>query len=294
MLNMSTMEHHRGPASEPVSPIESLGPQDQALPNTTDTFLTTRSSLDARSERPAETETQQESDTANAQTTGDGAVQPDKASSDAIHSDKTPVDSTADLHDKPPQYESYPEVHYAEYTPGSQLPQVAFDHGNYPQVSYGNHPEAFNLDGIGPEVTKEQQQQQQQRTVCGLRRKLFWMLVIAAVLCIVIIAAVVGGVVGSRDAKSKPKTTFMPTTALAAVNYTESSGVQHYRVYFQAESNELYQSSWDSNTEEWHVSPLNPTGADGPDVKPGTPLAAYVYNDRMHVSIATKLLRSRN
>lgn len=270
VFNMPTVN------SEPVSPIEPEVTQDFSpsgnhgtlrVTDNTDTPSVSRNSIDTQQDLPDEAEAQQPSEI--------------EAPTDAADtSDKTPVAVDTNTHDKPPQYESYPEVHYAEHTQGHQFPQVVFDPNAYPQVSDGNQPEAYSTDG-GPEALKRRQE----KRICGLRKKPFWTILAAIILTIVILVAVLGGVLGSRAAKSKEQTSFMPTTALAAVNYTETSGVEHRRVYWQAENDDLYQSVWDSNSQSWEVSPLNPNGSPGPKVKPGTPLAAYIYNDRSHVSI---------
>lgn len=184
-----------------------------------------------------------------------------------------------------PLSQTYPEVSYSEFTPNGYLPQT-HELENYPQVYNENAPEALNRDRSSPYAPESTDQIKPTRKICGLRRLWFWVLLVSITL-IAVVVAIIGGVLGSRAGKTKSKTTILPTAALAAINYTEGNGVQHYRVYFQAKSNALYQSAWNSSAQEWHVLPLNPRGASGPDVKPGTPLAAYTLNDGIHVSMLT-------
>lgn len=181
--------------------------------------------------------------------------------------------------------QTYPEVSYSEFTPNGSLPQT-HELENYPQVYNENAPEALNRDRSSPYAPESTDQIKPTRKICGLRRLWFWVL-LASITLIAVVVAIIGGVLGSRAGKTKSKTTILPTAALAAINYTEGNGVQHYRVYFQAKSNALYQSAWNSSAQEWHVLPLNPRGASGPDVKPGTPLAAYTLNDGIHVRMLT-------
>lgn len=206
------------------------------------------------------------------------AVKPD----DYHHSsEKIPATTDQFSKDAYSQHQAYPESNYAEHNRGGALPQAVVELGNYPEVAYGNQPEALNRDHSAPEVAG---QPKSTKTICGLRKMWFWT-ILAAVILVVLIAAVVGGVVGSRAANAEPQTkSILPTTALAAVNYTEANDIKHYRVYFQAESNALYQSAWNSSTQKWSVSPLNPQDKSGPEIKPGTPLAAYTLNDGVHVS----------
>ncbi|KAH7045133.1 hypothetical protein B0J12DRAFT_701238 [Macrophomina phaseolina] len=177
----------------------------------------------------------------------------------------------------------YPEVSYSELTQDGSLPQM-HELENYPQVYTENEPEALNRGRSVPYALEATEQARPTRTICGLRRLWFWV-ILTTIAVMALIVAIVGGVLGSRAAKANSKTTLLPTAALAAVNYTEGNGVQHHRVYFQAKSNALYQSAWNSSGQKWHVSPLNPRSASGPEIKPGTPLAAYTLNDGIHSAI---------
>ncbi|KAF9635050.1 Fungal fucose-specific lectin [Lasiodiplodia theobromae] len=177
--------------------------------------------------------------------------------------------------------QTYPEVSYSEFSQKGSLPQHYEANNNYPQPYNENAPEVVHRDSSPPYAVEEKKPA---KTICGIRALWFWV-ILAIIIIIVIIAAVVGGVVGSRASKSEPSTTFLPTAALAAVNYTSGDGVSHYRVYFQAKSNALYQSAWNSSSQEWLVSPLNPGNAAGPEIKPGTPLAAYTLGDGVHTTV---------
>ncbi|KAL1641179.1 hypothetical protein SLS58_006287 [Diplodia intermedia] len=201
---------------------------------------------------------------------------------DAHNDEKTLVSA-----DKPPHgsFSQDPEVSYAELTHGGPPPQAHLELENYPQIYNESLPEALNRDRRPPYALETTDEKASTRKICGLRRLWFWIILVAAIL-IAAIVAIVGGVLGSRAAKgAKADTSFLPTGALAAVNYTEGNGIQHRRLYFQGESNALYQSAWNSSTQEWHVSPLNPRDASGPSVRPGTPLAAYTKNDGTHAAI---------
>ncbi|GME30572.1 hypothetical protein GTA08_BOTSDO03720 [Neofusicoccum parvum] len=278
-----------GQVSEPVSPIESEAPDftptsleaSQKATDNADTPSFIRGSSDSRIGLAGEPQVQQSTGTHPIDTrpTGPESTNTEPTVDTVTQLDETPAAARTDIHDKPPQYESYPEVYYAENAQDNQLPQVVYDR-SFPQVSYDSHPEAYNQEGS----TLEALRQRKERKTCGLPKKWFWA-VLATVIGVVVVAAIVGGVVGSRSRNSKKGTSFMPTTALAAVNYTETTGVQHRRVYFQADDRSLYQSAWDSNSQKWDVSPLNPNNSPGPEIKPGTPLAAYVYNDQSHSTL---------
>ncbi|KAF2139478.1 uncharacterized protein K452DRAFT_310441 [Aplosporella prunicola CBS 121167] len=157
---------------------------------------------------------------------------------------------------EPPVYESYPETRYAELQDHESFPQVVLDRNNLPQVQYGIQPEAWGQETMldTSEHTKPP------KKICGLPKLWFW-ITTSGIATLGIIAVIVGGVLGARAGSSKPETSFLPTTHLAAVNYTEPN-------------------AWDSNLQEWQVSPLNPKEADGPSIKPGTPLAAYTFGDQ--------------
>lgn len=148
-----------------------------------------------------------------------------------------------------------------------------------------------------------------ERRIWGLKRKTFTLL---AVISIVVVAAVVGGAVGGTVGKNGEKksgsstggdsgggngngggggggvggsstgnttTNNSPILAdsnISAINWTDSNNVQYNAVFWQAKSNELMMSVWDTNTTTWDQvnitskisSSLNITAM------PGTPLAA--------------------
>lgn len=157
----------------------------------------------------------------------------------------------------------------------------------------------------------------------GKRRRL---LIILGVLVgiVVIVGAVVGGVLGSRHSKSAAEDAtptqdsnssapadgprVLRTSKLAAVNWTsdDDNGVHYRAVFWQATTNDLMASIWESDNQKW--SNVNLTVNGTMDVKgaynqqyvapkPGTPLAATVRRDNpfpKFANIALFYLSERN
>lgn len=116
------------------------------------------------------------------------------------------------------------------------LPQVGANPEDFPEATHSELGNQFSPRGKDNNLT-----------ICGLSKKKFWILFIIFV--VVVAGAAVGGAVGGTlgqkdsspssspsfdsDSSSSPsKTTFLPNTYLAAVNYTEN-GIIHHRVFFQ-------------------------------------------------------------
>lgn len=130
-------------------------------------------------------------------------------------------------------------------------------------------------------------------TICGLRKRNFW--IIAAILILIVIGAAVGGGVGatlsSKDSSSsddsslsgnsslRARTSFLPNTNLAAVNYTKDNITWH-RVFFQTSEDGIYQSAWNSSGKTWTVSAVELKDSDisrSELFKTPTPIAASFY-----------------
>lgn len=173
------------------------------------------------------------------------------------------------------------------------LPQVGANPEDYPEAT---HPEPGNQF---PSRGKDNN-----LTICGLRKKKFWILFIIFV--VVVVGAAVGGAIGgtlgqkdsspssssrsdsSSDSSSSPsKTTFLPNTYLAAVNYTENA-IIHHRVFFQTMGDGIYQSAWNSSGRAWMVSPVNAKDSDlsrAELFKTPTPISTSFYACSSNVSL---------
>jgi hypothetical protein len=146
------------------------------------------------------------------------------------------------------------------------------------------------------------------RLICGLQPRTFWIISVIS-LFLLLAAAVGGGVGGSLAAKkhrnhrpaSTPSATTGPTkirpvyqnTGLAAMQWVDLDGINHYRVYYQDASNAVQESAWDSNDTSWQVSQVSdPTFK----VKPGTPIAAaagYPHANHSYTLVRDSLSLSR-
>lgn len=127
--------------------------------------------------------------------------------------------------------------------------------------------------------------------ILGLKRKTFLIALVAAVF--VIIAAAVGGGVGAavthrnKDVVTQasnttatnttsPATTTVAAhlytnTGLAAMQWTDQTGVLHKRLYYQDSANKIKESGWDNNTDfntTWTMQTISD------EVKPATPIGA--------------------
>jgi hypothetical protein len=133
--------------------------------------------------------------------------------------------------------------------------------------------------------------------ICGVPRKTFW-IVCGIITGVFIIGAVIGGAVGGtlhRNSLSSAPTgtatgtapgavpvvanasNLLPGSSIASVNWVDSFGATHYRVYFQDTNNSLIQSAWDSQNQTWVASQiLNATNTLVGDIKSATPMAAAV------------------
>jgi hypothetical protein len=133
--------------------------------------------------------------------------------------------------------------------------------------------------------------------ICGVPRKTFWIL-FGVITGVFIIGAVIGAAVGvavggnlhRNSLSSAPNGTtngtvpdvantsnLLPGSSIASVNWIDSYGATHYRVYFQDTNNSLIQSAWDSQNQTWVASQiLNATNSLVGDIKPATPIAAAV------------------
>ncbi|KAL8718500.1 MAG: hypothetical protein Q9225_004368 [Loekoesia sp. 1 TL-2023] len=127
-------------------------------------------------------------------------------------------------------------------------------------------------------------------TICGLRRKTFWLIF---VLSIVVVAAIIGGAIGGtvgQDHQDHQKATsslnsslpesapdvpsasqLLESTTLATAAWNDTSGTLQQRLYVQANDNNIWELSWNSEAKRWATSSETVAQA-----KPGSPLAAAV------------------
>ncbi|KAK2011888.1 hypothetical protein LZ32DRAFT_532973 [Colletotrichum eremochloae] len=82
---------------------------------------------------------------------------------------------------------------------------------------------------------------------------------------------------GDSNGDSNNSTTsdmdILPTTNLGALNFTDAYGYVNHLVFYQARSNNLMMSSWNSSTKVWSSSVANKES----NVKPGTPISNSLF-----------------
>ncbi|KAK8220980.1 hypothetical protein IWZ01DRAFT_25919 [Phyllosticta capitalensis] len=191
----------------------------------------------------------------------------------------TPGQSTGAPSDARFSCASTPYAPLATSSPPANGPPTALEQGDAGMKSAFDHPRA-------------------KRKICGIPRRTF-LLCLGIVLVFIVAAAVgggVGGVLGSRHASDssdsndgetgsgsgnssvQTTTRLMTGSNLAAINYTDGSGVQRHRVYYQTASLDLAAAEWDGTSGNWSSAQIVSLGS-GNDVqaKNGTPIAAYVF-----------------
>ncbi|KKY30006.1 hypothetical protein UCDDA912_g10052 [Diaporthe ampelina] len=122
--------------------------------------------------------------------------------------------------------------------------------------------------------------------VCGMGSRVFMCVAIGLLVFVLILLATVLGVTltmkgqkSSSDSSSTDILTILNTTQLAAVNWTDPTGVARTALFYQEADSSILVSLRDSVSNQWFYSNvtqaiLNTTGADALDVLSGTPLAA--------------------
>ncbi|KAK7534259.1 uncharacterized protein J3D65DRAFT_479334 [Phyllosticta citribraziliensis] len=208
------------------------------------------------------------------------------------------IDASSD-----PRY-SYTSV--PGYANSSGTPDARFSHASVPVDGFAVPPTP--LEGPEPKGAVENGRK---RTICGIRRRTFW-LCLSIVLVFIAAAAIgggVGGVVGNRKFSSSSSssssntnngvtattagtgaanlttttttTRLLPSSKLAAVNYTDSRGANYNRLYYQTASLEIAVAEWDTASLNWSIPAIvKLSGSDSNtkiEAKNGTPIAAYVY-----------------
>lgn len=210
----------------------------------------------------------------------------------------------------------YPEQAYQtdprKYSPqpyeGQNLPQVVDP--SYPEVAPKPEGTAPNGDYTGYQEHQDAQHPvapaPAERRIWGLKRRTFF--ISLALISLVVIGAVVGGAVGGTVGKKNGETksgssaggssgggsgsgggssSGNTTTAnnspvltdsrISAINWTDSSNVEYNAVFWQAKTNDLMMSLWDSNSTSWdQVNITDKMGDTSLNITamPGTPLAA--------------------
>lgn len=122
--------------------------------------------------------------------------------------------------------------------------------------------------------------------VCGMGSRVFMCVAIGLLVFVLVLLATVLGVTltmkgqkSSSSSASHDILTILNTTQLAAVNWTDTTGVARSALFYQESDSSILVSLRDSVSNEWFYSNvtqavLNTTGADALDVLSGTPLAA--------------------
>lgn len=136
------------------------------------------------------------------------------------------------------------------------------------------------------------------RTICGLTLRKFYALVgIAFVILIAVIVAVSISVTKrhSSTQAGRASQNGIPTLrspSMAALSWKDQRGVDHYKVYYQDESNSILESAWNSTQTfpSWkHAIVADPTM----NVQPGSPLGAAAGWPHANYSYTLVSLSSR-
>ncbi|POS70980.1 hypothetical protein DHEL01_v210623 [Diaporthe helianthi] len=152
-----------------------------------------------------------------------------------------------------------------------------------------------------------QDDQSREVKVCGMGSRMFMCVAISLLCFVLILLATVLGVTltmkGKTSSSSSAATDYfaiLNTTQLAAVNWTDTTGVARSALFYQDSESSILVSLRDSISNDWYYSNvtqavLNMTGADELDVLAGTPLAAvtnsyqvslyYLTNDNLVAEI---------
>ncbi|KAG8161357.1 hypothetical protein KVR01_009621 [Diaporthe batatas] len=154
-----------------------------------------------------------------------------------------------------------------------------------------------------------QDEESREVKVCGMGSRMF-MCVAISLLCfvLVLLATVLGVTLTMKGQRSSSSSSSVPqnyfailnNTQLAAVNWTDTTGVARSALFYQDSESSILVSLRDSISNNWYYSNvtqavLNMTGADELDVLAGTPLAAvtnsyqvslyYLTNDNLVAEI---------
>jgi hypothetical protein len=211
-------------------------------------------------------------------------------------------------------YQTDPKLYAPQPYEGYNLPQVVDE--SYPEVTPPK-PEVQNAPKGDYAAYGEHQGgvlAPQERRIWGLKRKTFF--IVLGLVLLVVVGAVVGGAVGATAGKNSVKTggtgdpgtgddtgggggggngsspgtvnnsPVLASSKLAAINWTDSSAVEYNAVFWQAKTDGLMMSLWDSKGKAWELVnitdkmvdvniPGDP-GATALKAKPGTALAAAV------------------
>lgn len=132
-----------------------------------------------------------------------------------------------------------------------------------------------------------QDEESREVKVCGMGSRVFMCVAISLLVFVLVLLATVLGVTltmksqrsNSGSHASTDTLTILNTTQLAAVNWTDTTGVARSALFYQESDSSILVSLRDSVSNEWYYSNvtqavLNTTGADILDIRPGSPLAA--------------------
>ena len=191
-------------------------------------------------------------------------------------------------------------VHLSKDTRDRHLdaPEVAYSSQSSPKPQWLSSPlPASSVSGSSGGFLNEKEfnnNHRAQRTIGGLASRTFWCsLVLAALTIAVVVGLAVGLTVGLRNAHRKHENASSSSSShasstatgiingssfgvsnsssLAAIAFNDTLGVLHQRVYYQDDTGNIKESSWNASTNLWQVS--NPAiGL----AKMNTPLAAIV------------------
>ncbi|KAK7512414.1 uncharacterized protein IWZ02DRAFT_436424 [Phyllosticta citriasiana] len=202
-------------------------------------------------------------------------------------------------------YNSVPGYANSSSTPGARFSYASTPYAPLNAGTPVNGAAAAPLTPLEGAEVKSGVEHGRQRTICGIPRRTFW-LCLSIVLVFIAAAAIgggVGGALGSRKSSSSSSsssnsndsesgrgtgagnvtttTRLLSKSNLAAVNYTDGSGVEHHRLYYQTASLDIAAAEWDSASGNWSSPAVVRLSGDDADTKikakNGTPIAAYVY-----------------
>lgn len=184
----------------------------------------------------------------------------------------------AEHYPNPPPFVQNPAVEEKILSPGDSIAPEVAPH-EYRHRGHHGHPMAPQTEVEVP-------------LICGIRRRTFW-IVAGVVVAVIVVAAVGGGVGGyyanrskndaasASSANTTDTDTSSPSSSPPPVTYRMNIAalrwddpVSHYRVYFQPtykNETQILESAWDSDTQQWAVSPITDLGI---AIKPNAPLTA--------------------
>lgn len=117
------------------------------------------------------------------------------------------------------------------------------------------------------------------RAICGLPLRRFYTLVATAFAILVVIVVAISVSVSKRNSRKQAARARLDTVpplknpSMAALSWKDQRGIDHYKVYYQDESNAILESAWNSTQTQanWKHAVVADTTM---NVQPGSPLGA--------------------